>query len=140
PVIFMKGVIGAYFYQYGITVTAAVLLSLLEALTLTPMRCSRFLRIAPPKGLNWVVENIFHYCARVYQNILRFILTKPIVIASVLIVTSAFFAGSLYLAKLLPSEMIPAQDQSNFVIRVKGPVGSALPLTDSKIRIAEEWL
>ena len=40
-----KGVIGRYFLQYGITVTVAVLLSLLEALTLTPMRCSRYLTV-----------------------------------------------------------------------------------------------
>src|ERR1019366_2625019 len=45
PVVFMKGVIGRYFLQYGITVTVAVLLSLLEALTLTPMRCSRYLTV-----------------------------------------------------------------------------------------------
>ena len=39
----MKGVVGKFFYQYGITVTVAVFLSLLEALTLTPMRCARFM-------------------------------------------------------------------------------------------------
>ena len=46
PVIFMQGVVGRFFYQYGITVTVAVFLSLLEALTLTPMRCARFLHSA----------------------------------------------------------------------------------------------
>ncbi|MBI3557926.1 MAG: efflux RND transporter permease subunit, partial [Deltaproteobacteria bacterium] len=45
PVIFMKGVIGRYFLLYGTTVTVAVLLSLSEALTLTPMRCSRYLHV-----------------------------------------------------------------------------------------------
>jgi HAE1 family hydrophobic/amphiphilic exporter-1 len=39
----MKGIIGEYFFQFGVTMTAAVLLSLLEALTLTPMRCAQFL-------------------------------------------------------------------------------------------------
>src|SRR5204863_741848 len=43
PVAFMKGIIGKYFFQFGVTISVAVLLSLLEALTLTPMRCSRFL-------------------------------------------------------------------------------------------------
>lgn len=140
PVIFMKGVIGAYFFQYGITVTAAVLLSLLEALTLTPMRCSRFLRVGPATGFSKWVESAFAHCAQVYQRILRSILTRPTVVAAVLVITGTFFLGSLRLAKMLPSEMIPAQDQSNFIIRVQGPVGSALPLTDSKIRLAEEWL
>jgi HAE1 family hydrophobic/amphiphilic exporter-1 len=43
PVAFMRGIIGKYFLVFGITITVAVALSLLEALTLTPMRCSRFL-------------------------------------------------------------------------------------------------
>ena len=60
PVVFMKGVIGRYFFQYGITVTAAVLLSLLEALTLTPMRCSRYFTVhSHPTGLAGFVDRIF---------------------------------------------------------------------------------
>ena len=39
----MKGVIGKFFFQFGVTLSVAVLLSLLEALTLAPMRCSQFL-------------------------------------------------------------------------------------------------
>src|SRR5476649_1388290 len=54
PVIFMKGVVGRFFYQYGITVTVAVFLSLLEALTLTPMRCARFLHSAKMEKPGWV--------------------------------------------------------------------------------------
>ena len=45
PVAFMKGIIGKFFFQFGVTISVAVLLSLLEALTLTPMRCSRFLEV-----------------------------------------------------------------------------------------------
>ena len=44
PVAFMKGIIGRFFYEFGVTISVAVLLSLLEALTLTPMMCSRFVR------------------------------------------------------------------------------------------------
>ncbi|MBI4549490.1 MAG: efflux RND transporter permease subunit, partial [Candidatus Omnitrophica bacterium] len=46
PVAFMKGIIGKFFFQFGITISAAVALSLLEALTLAPMRCSQFLDVA----------------------------------------------------------------------------------------------
>ena len=45
PVAFMKGIIGKYFYQFGMTISVAVLLSLFEALTLTPMRCSQFVEV-----------------------------------------------------------------------------------------------
>src|SRR4029079_11499265 len=45
PVAFMKGIVGKFFFQFGVTISIAVLISLLEALTLTPMRCSRFLAV-----------------------------------------------------------------------------------------------
>jgi len=45
PVAFLEGAIGAFFYQFAITVTVAVLLSLLTSLTITPMLCSRFLAV-----------------------------------------------------------------------------------------------
>ena len=45
PVAFMKGIIGKFFFQFGVTISVAVLISLLEALTLAPMRCSRFLTV-----------------------------------------------------------------------------------------------
>ena len=53
PVVFMKGVDRPLFLQYGITVTVAVLLSLLEALTLTPMRCSRYLHVHTDAHRAW---------------------------------------------------------------------------------------
>ena len=43
PVVFMSGVIGKFFFQFGITMSVAVLLSLLEAVTITPMRAAAFL-------------------------------------------------------------------------------------------------
>ena len=50
PVAFMKGIIGKFFFQFGVTISVAVLISLLEALTLTPMRCSRFLEVGERRG------------------------------------------------------------------------------------------
>ena len=44
PVLFINGQIGAYLYQFGVTISAAVVISLLEAITLTPMRCSQFMQ------------------------------------------------------------------------------------------------
>src|SRR5213078_3625289 len=42
PVAFMKGIIGKFFFQFGVTISLAVLLSLIESLTITPMRCATF--------------------------------------------------------------------------------------------------
>ena len=49
PIAFMKGSIGQFFYQFGITVSVAVFLSLITALTITPMLCSVFLEVRQPR-------------------------------------------------------------------------------------------
>lgn len=138
PVVFMKGIIGRYFLQYGITVTIAVLLSLLEALTLTPMRCSRYLTVDEnPKGLAGFMNRLFAKLNNGYEKLLRVLLRhrwKTIVVATIL------FLSSFLIAKQIPSEMMPAQDQSMFMLRFKLPVGTSLKVTDEKIKLVEKYL
>ena len=138
PVVFMRGIIGRYFLQYGLTVTIAVLLSLLEALTLTPMRCSRYLSVNhDPKGWAHRVDGFFKRLAKGYESILHLLLAHR---WKTLTVTVIFFIASLWVAKLLPSEMMPAQDQSMFMLRFKLPVGTSLGVTDGKIKQVEDYL
>ena len=71
PVAFMSGVIGKFFFQFGVTISVAVLLSLLEALTLTPMRCSEFLSVG--KRTTFVghsVEFLFQRAAELYKGVI----------------------------------------------------------------------
>jgi HAE1 family hydrophobic/amphiphilic exporter-1 len=138
PVVFMKGVIGRYFFQYGVTVTAAVLLSLLEALTLTPMRCSQYLTVHHhTTGFAAKVDELFKKLASFYQGVLEILLNHR---WKTLFVTFGIFAASWIIAKHLPGEMMPPQDQSQILLRFKAPVGSAIGFTDSKFRIAEHYL
>lgn len=138
PVVFMDGIIGRYFLQYGLTVTVAVLLSLLEALTLTPMRCSRYLKVEhSPRGLARGVDRFFKFLADRYAVILRVLLAHR---WKTVFATVIFFVGSLYVGKHLPSEMMPAQDQSQFMLRFKLPVGTALGVTNAKIKQVEDYL
>jgi multidrug efflux pump subunit AcrB len=138
PVVFMQGIIGRYFLQYGITVTVAVLLSLLEALTLTPMRCSRYLTVdLHPRGLARWVHIGFEKLARVYQSILVVLLNHR---WKTLIAAFVIFASSILLVRLVPMEMMPAQDQSMFLMRFKLPVGTALPVTNDKMATIETYM
>jgi hydrophobe/amphiphile efflux-1 (HAE1) family protein len=138
PVVFMQGVIGRYFLQYGITVTVAVLLSLLEALTLTPMRCSRYLKIDhDPKGIALWMNTFFHKLALGYTRILSVLLAHRI---KTVIVAVFLFLASLLVAKKVPSEMMPAQDQSQMMLRFKLPVGTALPVTNDKMSQVEKYI
>lgn len=138
PVVFMKGVIGKFFFQYGVTVSIAVLLSLLEALTLTPMRCSRYLTVPDEaKGFAARVDHLFQKVSDRYRVVLKILLSHR---WKTLGAGLLLFLGSFLVARQLSSEMMPPQDQSQFLLRIKAPVGSSLALTDGAFRQAEEYL
>ncbi len=138
PVAFMSGVIGKFFFQFGVTITVAVLLSLLEALTLTPMRCSQFVDISPRHTrLGRLMEWLFEVTARLYALTLARALAHrgKVILASLLVFG---LSCSAYLA--LNKEFIPPEDQSRFNIRLKTPDGSALSYSDLKFSLVEKFL
>ncbi len=137
PVAFMKGIIGKFFFQFGITISGAVLLSLLEALTLTPMRLSQFMEERRNTGFAALLDRIFSGLARGYQALLRIALKGRylVLIAAVLI-----FASSLTLLSSLKRELIPPQDQSVFIVRFQTPIGSSLEYTSQKLLEAEAFM
>ncbi|HLG20119.1 MAG TPA: efflux RND transporter permease subunit [Bdellovibrionota bacterium] len=138
PVAFMSGVIGYFFYQFGMTISVAVALSLLEALTLTPMRCSQFLEAGSQS--NWLgrtSDRAFNSLKRGYQISLSGALRWKY---AVVIGSFILFGLSLLLTKTLRSEFVPSQDQSMFMVRMQAPIGSSLDYTDAKFKKAEEYL
>ncbi len=140
PVIFMKGIIGKFFYQYGITVTVAVFLSLLEALTLTPMRCAQFLKVNHGENANRFMAKIDRFMAFLadkYRNSLEWILNLR---GPVLLCALVFFLGSLALVGFLRKELIPEQDQSLFLMTLQTPVGTSLMATNEDFKKAEVYL
>src|SRR4029453_4065063 len=92
PVAFMKGIIGKYFFQFGVTFSVAVILSLLEALTLTPMRCSRFLEVGQRGRFGQAVDGGFERLSGAYLRALQPALHHR---AWVLAGATAFFVLSL---------------------------------------------
>lgn len=138
PVAFMSGMIGRFFYQFGMTIAIAVGLSLLEALTLTPMRCSQFLEIGERHfWLGKKVDSSFKWLAQHYQVALVKVLNHW---GKVLIFSILFFFASLGFAKLLRFELVPPQDQSMFMCRMRAPEGSSLEFTDIRVRQAEAFV
>jgi hydrophobe/amphiphile efflux-1 (HAE1) family protein len=140
PVIFMEGVVGRFFYQYGITVTVAVFLSLLEALTLTPMRCARFLHSGKMHNSGWILKTMDAFMEKLshrYHNSLEWSLKHR---ALVILFSLGMFAASMFLLSTLRKELIPPQDQSLFLLSIKTPVGSSIYATDLVYKKAEEYL
>lgn len=138
PVAFMTGIVGKFFYQFGMTISIAVALSLLEALMLTPMRCAQFLNTSARQSkLGHKMDQMFHWLAAQYHGGLQRVLRHPV---KVVIGSFLFFAASLLLFGILRKEFLPPQDQSNFLINLRMPVGSALPFTDAKMKEVEKIL
>ncbi len=138
PVAFMTGVIGKFFFQFGVTMTVAVLLSLLEALTLTPMRASQFVAAAErATRLGRAADFVFHGVAALYRRLLGVGLRHPWwVIGGSL----AFFAASFWTLNLINKEFMPVQDQSTFIVRMQTPIDSSMEYTDARTREAEKFL
>ena len=138
PVAFMKGVIGRFFFQFGVAISAAVLFSLLEALTLTPMRASQFLDAGERRSsFGKTVEKWFADLSALYARTLRLALSVPWIVVGASV---AFFAFSIMLFGPLRKEFVPAQDQGYFLLRLQTPVGSSLPFTDERFKKAEAFV
>ncbi len=138
PVVFMKGIIGKFFFQFGVTISAAVSFSLLEALTLAPMRCSQFLEVGGHgNALIRAVDSGFAWCASAYRRRLEWTLAHR---WTVIAFGVLFFAASLISVKKIRKEFVPAQDQGMFLVRMETPVGSSFEYTDGKFKEAEAWL
>lgn len=138
PVAFMKGIIGKFFMQFGVTISFAVFLSLVESLTITPMRCAGFVHHGERNTKIGKAFEAFMEGMRVgYERWLKACLAHPWKV----IVGSLVFVGVSFVSiKFLNKEMSPAQDQSIFLARLILPVGSSLGYTDQQTKKAEAWL
>jgi hydrophobe/amphiphile efflux-1 (HAE1) family protein len=125
PVIFMKGVIGKFFFQFGITLSVAVMLSYFEAITLAPARCSQIL-VTSREGrsrMGRAADVAFSWLERFYARALGGALRWP---KLVLLLALGVLGASLLLVPLVPTEFVPSQDQSRLTVRVQTEGGSSI--------------
>ncbi len=139
PVVFMKGVIGKFFLQFGITLCVAVALSYVEAITLAPARCAQILKAGEVNrsGLGGLVDRAFDALARVYARVLAKGLKHPV---AVLVSATAVLAAAFFVFRALPSEFVPSQDQGRLMLRVQTAVGSDIRETDMAFRKIESYV
>jgi len=139
PVVFMSGIVGKYFLQFGVALCCCVLLSYLEAVTLAPARLSQLLDVSRERRsrLGRAVDHGFDALSRGYSRILPWALRRPVLVLGI---GAAVFAASILLFRAMPKEMVPSQDQSRMMIRLQTAVGSDLSETDRYVRRAEEFM
>lgn len=139
PVVFMKGVIGRFFLQFGVTLCVAVALSYLEAITLAPARCAQILKASEVNrsGIGGAVDRGFDALARVYARLLEKGLRYPI---AVLVSAVALLAVAVLVFRALPSEFVPSQDQGRLMLRVQTAVGADIRETGALFEKVESFL
>ena len=127
PIAFLSGVVGRFFREFGIVACCAVILSTLVALTLTPMLCSRFVRVGVEHGRLWhALEAGYRRLEFSYRRALRWGLDHR---AAVMILAVLAIASGVVLARLVPVNFVIAEDRSEFNVWLKLPLGSTLAQT-----------
>jgi multidrug efflux pump len=139
PVAFMSGVVGKFFLQFGVTLSVAVAISYVEAITLAPARCAQMLRTShESRGvLGRLADRMFSALSRGYAAALERALRFPWLVLATAVAVLAF-AG--YTATLIKQEFVPSQDQSRLSVRLSTVVGANLAETDALVRRAEKYL
>jgi HAE1 family hydrophobic/amphiphilic exporter-1 len=146
PIGFMGGIVGKFFHEFGITIVAAVLISMFVSFTLDPMLSSVWHdpsahgrqpgapRTLYDKSLGRVTgafERFTEALGRGYQSILAWSLKHKL---KTLAAALATFIGSFFVIPLLGAEFVPKADFSETQINFYTPVGSSLELTETRAR------
>ena len=150
PIGFMGGIIGKFFHEFGITIVAAVLISMFVSFTLDPMLSSIWhdptieahgKHHAPVTFYDKTIGRVTGWFDRAtgslsqaYQNILRWSLGHKLVTLALAVV---IFATSIFMVPLLGTEFVPKADFSETTLNFYTPVGSSLEATEAKARQVE---
>lgn len=139
PVAFMGGIIGRFFYQFGVTVSTAVLISMFVSFTLDPMLSAHWAekKKDPNKKpgrikrfFNWIsgkLDNLSHDYEKLLKLALRFrFITIVIAVASLF--------GALALSKLIGTEFVPVPDKGEIRIKFETPVDASLEYSQAKLQ------
>ncbi|WP_422842694.1 efflux RND transporter permease subunit [Acidovorax sp. M2(2025)] len=150
PIGFMGGIIGKFFHEFGITIVAAVMISMFVSFTLDPMLSSVWhdpsihahgQRTVPVTFYDKTVGRVTGWFDRAtdalaegYQHILRWSLVHKL---ATLLIALGVFVLSIFMVPLLGTEFVPKADFSETTVNFYTPVGSSLEATEAKARQVE---
>ena len=153
PIGFMEGIIGKFFHEFGITIVAAVMISMFVSFTLDPMLSSIWHDPAidahgqNQAPVNWYDKSIGRVTgwfdrgterlADGYQGILRWALVHR---KSTVFLALGIFVASVFMVRLLGTEFVPKADFSETSVKFETPVGTSLEATEAKTRQVEAIL
>jgi CzcA family heavy metal efflux pump len=141
PLTLLTGVTGVFFRSLALTMSVALLTSLVLALAFTPVLAERFVKARPEDSLGPDEEEthgrVLGAIIRRYESILSFALDRKWIVGLIIVVV---LAGSYLLYRTLGSEFLPEFDESAFVLDYIAPAGSSLAETNRMLGGVEELL
>ncbi len=135
PIGFIPGISGTLFRQFAVTISCAMVISAINALTLSPALCAVFLRHSGPKRgvMGYVMRGIDHVrdgYAKVVRRLIRLSILAVLLIA-------VFAAGVYGIASRTPTGFLPEEDQGAFFIAVQLPDGASVSRTRAVVEQVE---
>ena len=138
PIAFISGISGVLFQQFAVTISAAVLISALNALTLSPALCAVFLRHSGPRrGVMARIGKAIDKVRDGYAGVVRKILHLSFIS---IVLVAVFGFGVFGLMRLTPTGFLPEEDQGAFFINVQLPDGASVNRTSDTVRQVETIL
>ncbi len=139
PIAFMGGIVGRFFSSFGVTVAFAVAMSLFVSFTLTPMLCSRFLKLEPGEAGHAKSKDGFIYkiIDKSYAGVLRAAMRFKF---AVVLLTIGVIVSTVPIGSIMGFSLIPRDDQSEYEVTVTAPEGYSLERADGVFRDLEKKL
>ncbi len=132
PIIFLQGMTGRLFREFGVVVAGTVLVSALVSLTLTPMMSSHMLRKAEHHNILFsYTENLLNRLTRAYNRSLVFFVKHRWLGLIIIAISIGMILG---LGALIPTELAPMEDKSRLQIVSTTPEGTSFELMDDYMR------
>ena len=123
PILFMSGILGRLFREFAVTITTAILISGVVSITLTPMLCSRFLKVVhTKKGFAGLMDRAFDGLLAGYDWSLRLVLRhRP----AMLVVFFGVLAATARMYQLVPTGFIPDEDKDSMFVNLQAAQGTS---------------
>ncbi len=131
PILLMGGIVGRLFREFAVTLSVAILVSLVISLTMTPMLCSRLLRHQRPEDhgkLYRQSERFFAWMLDIYRRSLGWVLRHPAITLAVLIAT---ITVNVVLLERVPKGFFPQQDNGTIFGGIQGAQDASFPAMQS---------
>jgi multidrug efflux pump len=133
PILMMGGIVGRLFREFAVTLSTAILVSMVISLTTTPMMCAHLLKSDKDEKhgrLYRLSEKFFNWMLGGYTNSLRWFLDNPGLVLTVLVLVIAL---NYILIRQVPKGFFPQQDTGAITGGVQGPQDASFPLMDNSV-------